>query len=90
MKLWAVYLIAISIIACTLTAADKRLAKHKLWRIPEKWLFFIAAVGGSGAMYAAMLAIRHKTRHKRFMIGLPLIMVVQAAVVLLVKFSAQQ
>lgn len=64
-----------------ITVSDKsRAQKHKR-RIAEKTLFMTALFGGSAAMYLTMIAVRHKTRHKRFMIGLPLIMIVQAAAI---------
>jgi len=70
----------ISLTACSVTVYDKiaskRLAQH---RTPEKTLFLLAILGGSVAMYATMQLIRHKTQHKRFMIGIPLIMIAQIA-----------
>lgn len=86
MNFLAVYLIGISLIACIVTAADKKLARNKRRRVPEKTLFLIAAAGGSAAMYITMLAVRHKTKHKRFMIGLPLIMLAQASAAMILKF----
>ena len=62
-----------SLLAVCLTVYDKYAAKRKKARIPEKILFLTALFGGSLAMYITMLVIRHKTKHKRFMIGLPLI-----------------
>lgn len=73
------YGIGISVIAIIATVYDKWAARHGLWRVAERTLFGIAAVGGALAMYAAMCLVRHKTKHKRFMIGLPLITAVQVA-----------
>ena len=75
------YVIVISLIAAIVTAADKKLAKQGRRRVPERTLFLISAMGGSLAMYLTMKAVRHKTKHKRFMIGIPLIMLVQAALI---------
>ena len=47
-------------------------------RIPEILLFLLAALGGSAMMLVMMLLIRHKTKHKKFMIGIPIIIVLQA------------
>lgn len=81
MKYFLIYLAAVSIIAVIMTVSDKsRAQKHKR-RIAEETLFGTAVLGGSAAMYLTMLAIRHKTKHKRFMIGLPLIIIVQAIVI---------
>ena len=53
----------------------------------EATLVLISALGGSLAMYATMLFVRHKTKHKRFMIGLPLIMIAQVALIILVNLK---
>ncbi len=73
------YGIVVSVIAVIVTVYDKWAARRGTWRVAERTLFGIAAVGGALAMYVAMCLVRHKTRHKRFMIGLPLITAVQVA-----------
>ncbi|MDE6132537.1 MAG: DUF1294 domain-containing protein [Oscillospiraceae bacterium] len=78
MKYFLIYLAIISAVAAIMTVSDKSRAKKHKRRIAEKTLFGTAVLGGSAAMYLTMLAVRHKTKHKRFMIGLPLIMIVQA------------
>jgi uncharacterized membrane protein YsdA (DUF1294 family) len=72
------YLIFISIVAIVVTIYDKLIAGSDKRRVPEKTLLIIAALGGSVAMYITMQIIRHKTQHKKFMIGIPVIMVLQA------------
>ncbi len=72
-----IYLVIISIIAVCVTIADKLKAIREKWRIKERTLFIIAALGGSVAMFITMLLIHHKTRHARFMIGLPAIIAAQ-------------
>lgn len=84
MKYFFIYLLIISLITAFITAKDKLSAKEGRHRTPEATLFFLAFFGGSGAEYITMKLIRHKTRHKRFMIGLPLIMMLQ--VILFVLF----
>ncbi|MDE7302063.1 MAG: DUF1294 domain-containing protein [Oscillospiraceae bacterium] len=81
MKYFLIYLAAVSLIAVIMTVSDKSRARKHKRRIAEKTLFGTAVLGGSAAMYLTMIAIRHKTKHKRFMIGLPLIMIVQTAVI---------
>lgn len=81
MKYFLIYLAIISLIAVIITVSDKSRAKKNRQRIAEKALFVTALLGGSAAMYLTMLAVRHKTKHKRFMIGLPLIMIVQTIVI---------
>ena len=78
------YFIVINIIAMIVTAFDKYRAVHQGWRVKESTLLLIVAFGGSPAMLLTMLLIRHKTRHIKFMLGIPLIMIVQAAVVFLI------
>lgn len=72
-----IYLLIISIIAVCVTIADKLKAIRGKWRIKERTLFIIAALGGSVAMFITMLLIHHKIRHARFMIGLPAIIAAQ-------------
>ena len=78
------YIAVISLIAIAVTIYDKIAAKLRNRRVSEKALMIIGAVGGAAAMFIAMLAIRHKTRHPKFMVGLPLIIVVQIILMLLV------
>ncbi len=87
MKSLLIYLALISVFSAIITAYDKLAAKKfPRNRVPEKVLFLTAIAGGSVSMYAVMQIIRHKTRHKRFMIGLPVIMVLQAAVICFTLF----
>lgn len=70
-----IYAVVINIIAVVITVKDKEAAKRKKWRIPEKTLFTVAALSGCITMYITMHAIHHKTKHKRFMIGIPIIFI---------------
>ncbi len=87
MKIFFAYLAAVSIIAIIMTVHDKSAAKRHKRRVPEKTLFGAAALGGSAAMLVTMVAIRHKTKHKRFMIGLPIIILLQTALTLVILYS---
>ena len=70
----------ISLIGVAVTVYDKIAAKKRpRSRIPEKTLLLCGALGGALPMYLTMLLIRHKTKHKKFMVGLPLIIVLQIA-----------
>ena len=77
----AIYLVIISIVAIVLTLKDKRAAKRNSWRVEEKLLFLVSAIGGSLAMLLTMKAVRHKTHHKRFMVGIPVIIILQIAAI---------
>ena len=76
-----IYFLIISFYSIMLTCSDKRLAVKGSRRVPEKKLFGAALLGGALAMYITMRTIRHKTLHKRFMIGLPAIIILQTAAV---------
>lgn len=73
------YFLLISLIAVTATLLDKYRAKHHKWRIPEATLLLLSALGGSAAMLITMRLIHHKTRKKKFMIGIPAILILQLA-----------
>ena len=77
--LWGAYFALISIIAIAVTVADKAKAKAGAWRVKESTLLLLSAIGGSVAMFITMQVIRHKTKHAKFMIGIPLIIAVQVA-----------
>ena len=67
--IWFILISAVSII---MTVYDKWAAKHKKRRVPERTLLSLGLVGGAAAMYLTMKCIRHKTKKKKFMVGLPL------------------
>lgn len=84
-KYYLLWLALISLVAAIMVAADKVAAQTKgARRISENTLLGVAALGGALAMLASMLFVRHKTKHKKFMAGLPLIIVIQIAFVLFV------
>ena len=72
-----VYLGVLSLLAVILTVLDKKRAQNGKWRIRESTLLLVSALGGSLAMYLTMRSIHHKTRHKKFMIGIPVRLVLQ-------------
>lgn len=71
------YLIIINAAGFLLMLADKLKAKRGVWRIPEATLMAIAAMGGSIGSLAGMYCFRHKTRHIKFTLGIPLILFAQ-------------
>lgn len=78
----AIYLAVISLVAIIMTVSDKRRARQHRWRISEAALLLVSALGGSVAMLITMLVIHHKTKHIKFMLGIPLIIVAQIALAL--------
>lgn len=71
------YLVAINLLGIIVTVADKKKAIKGKYRIPELDLWIIALLGGSLGTYIAMKIVRHKTKHKNFMIGIPIIVIIQ-------------
>lgn len=86
-KLIIIYFCVISFVAVIMTLADKRAAKKGAWRIPEATLMTVGLFGGALAMYITMRAIRHKTRHMKFMVGLPFEIALHAAIVFFFLFN---
>ena len=79
-----IYLTVISLISVILTVSDKRRAIKHRYRISEFTLMLFSALGGSVAMLLTMLLIRHKTRHVKFMVGIPVIIILQLAIVFVI------
>lgn len=73
-----VYLLIINALGFLLMLVDKYKAKKNKWRIPEKTLMLVAALGGSIGSLIGMYTVRHKTQHLKFTLGIPLILAVQA------------
>lgn len=73
------YLIIINAAAFLLMLADKLKAKRGAWRISEATLMGIASIGGSVGALIGMYLFRHKTRHIKFTLGIPTILLVQIA-----------
>ena len=86
-KLLIIYLAVISLVAVVMTITDKAKAKRDAWRIPEATLMLVGLFGGALAMYVTMKTIRHKTKHRKFMIGLPLEIALHAAVACVLIFG---
>ena len=80
------YLASISLISIIVCIYDKIAAKHNpKHRTRERTLLLLSAVGGSVAMLLCMLLIRHKTKHAKFMVGIPVIIVLQIAAIVAVS-----
>lgn len=79
MKFFAIYLVVMNVLGVAVMWSDKRRARLHRWRIPEKVLFGVSLLGGSAGTWAGMYLFRHKTKHWYFVVGMPLILVCQAA-----------
>ena len=81
-----VYLVIINAAGFLLMLVDKIKAKKSRWRIPEATLFLVAVIGGSIGSIAGMYTFRHKTKHIKFIVGMPLILALQIiACILLIE-----
>jgi len=82
MKLVLIYLLIINAAGFLLMRIDKGKARKNRWRIPEATLMTVAALGGSAGSLLGMYLFRHKTRHLKFTLGIPLILTVQVVIAL--------
>lgn len=83
---YILYLLCVNLLALGITISDKKRAEQNRWRVPERTLLLISLLGGSPAMYITMRAIHHKTRRKKFMIGIPLLLILQCAFLVFLAF----
>lgn len=83
LSIFLAYIAIMSLISIVVCIYDKKISKKNRveLRTPEKTLLILSVLGGSVAMYITMLIIRHKTKHFKFMVGIPVIMVLQAALI---------
>ena len=83
------YFLAVNITSFLLYGIDKFKARKNLWRISEATLLTMAAIGGSIGAWAGMRLWHHKTMHKKFKYGIPVIIILQVAlaVYLLTNFE---
>ena len=83
-----IYIAAVSALAVMLTVYDKYASKKRpRHRISERVLMLTGALGGAIAMYSVMQLIRHKTQHKKFMIGLPVCIVAHLIILILIFYA---
>ena len=75
------YFMIINLVGFVMMCVDKQLAIHHKNRVPEKALFLIAIIGGSLGGILGMYAFRHKTKHVSFVMGMPVILIIQLVLV---------
>ena len=90
MKYFLLYLLLINAAAFVLMLVDKVKAKKNRWRISERTLILSAALGGSVGSLLGMYTFRHKTKHIKFTLGVPAILIAQFALAawLILKIGA--
>lgn len=76
------YFITVNVLGLVLFGIDKWKAKHDKWRISEATLLSVTVIGGSIGAWVGMKVWHHKTMHKKFKYGIPLVMVLQLALLL--------
>ena len=86
-SLLLVYLALSNLLSLSLFGIDKWKAKHTKWRISEKTLLLVAAIGGSIGAWVGMKLWHHKTQHKKFKYGVPLIFIIQLAALLFASYK---
>lgn len=88
MEKWIVYyLLAVNLVSFFVYGIDKLAAKMQKWRIPEKFLILMALIGGSIGAFVGMKCFHHKTRKAKFYIGVPVIFLLQCALLIYFKFG---
>ncbi len=83
-----IYISAINLVGFAIMGIDKFLAKKKAYRVPEATLFTFALFGGSLGTTLAMFLFRHKTRHWYFLYGMPVILLIQVAIIVFLSQSS--
>ena len=76
---YLIYLLAVNALTFIVYGIDKYKAKHAKWRISETTLLLLAVVGGSIGAWCGMKVWHHKTMHKKFKYGMPVIFILQLA-----------
>jgi len=84
------YLLGVTVLTFLMFGIDKWKAKRSGWRVPERVLLCLAAIGGSVGALLGMWVWHHKTLHKKFKYGVPAILVVQIAIVVLVIYLSKR
>ena len=87
MKLIVLYLLIVNAVGFILMLVDKYKARKNLWRIPEATLMLVAAIGGSVGCLMGMYTVRHKTKHLKFVLGIPAILAAQCLIAYFLFFK---
>lgn len=84
MEILMIYLAIINAAGFIFMYADKQKARKKQWRIPEQTLLAVAAMGGSLGSLLGMHLFRHKTKHRAFRIGIPVMLAIHVVILILI------
>lgn len=83
----SVYTAAVNITAAFAAIADKKRAQNGKWRIPESTLLLLGLFGGAALEFITMKKIRHKTKHMKFMVGLPVEIFLHCVILILLIYK---
>lgn len=86
-KLMVIYLVAVNAITFFVYGIDKWKAKRSKWRISEATLLELAVIGGSVGAFLGMKVWHHKTMHKKFLYGIPIIILLQIVMIIWISDS---
>ncbi|GEN57335.1 hypothetical protein GCM10012290_19360 [Halolactibacillus alkaliphilus] len=84
MEWFIFYLVIVNVIGFIQMAVDKRKAQYNKWRLPEKQLWFVSSIFGAPGTYFGMRFFRHKTKHKLFKFGLPVLSLLELIVIVFI------
>jgi uncharacterized membrane protein YsdA (DUF1294 family) len=79
MKALQIYLIAVNIVAFVIMGVDKYKAQRHKWRISELSIFAIGIIGGGAGIFLGMSTFHHKTKHLKFTLGIPVVLILNIA-----------
>ena len=82
-KILLIYLVLVNVAAFAMYGIDKRKAIKDQWRIPEKTLLLAALLGGSFGAFTGMQMFHHKTKHWKFLLGVPACMILHVVLAVL-------
>jgi uncharacterized membrane protein YsdA (DUF1294 family) len=80
-KMFIYYYLLVNLTSFILMGRDKSLARRGRWRIPEAWFFILALIGGALGVWFGMKYFHHKTKHNRFVYGIPLVLILNMALI---------
>lgn len=83
LKFIIAYALMVNLFGFILCFIDKRKAVKNQWRVPEIRFFIVAVLGGGPGVLAGIYKFRHKTKHKKFTVGIPAIIIIECILLML-------
>lgn len=79
------YIIIVNLVGFFLMYIDKKKSINHKWRIRENTLILVSIIGGSIGCFLGMYTFRHKTKHLKFKVGIPIIILVQVFIYMMIR-----